>query len=346
MIITNAEQSKTQIFCPEPPQPVIVQRMGRVTDEPPPYVARQVSTPMPSTQALIPTPPSQIHRSVSTPALQIPSLPPRRSSPVKRDILPTNFLYLHTRKDPIVGKDLLVPSSIYHVDPDLPMVELDKTGTLAISRQDYNKKNKQKHRHHSKKNKRIKNQVPNAIFQSKSGDISLHLAVVAPPLVGSSPALIQAASKKGNIDIKIPFINSLRRLNLEVKTQHVYSKDGKLVFLPHISSAMNIVSRRDRETQVVVGDAVYNTPKQGMDWTGDTIHVASRDGNIYIGYVNEDRKPIEEAGFWKKLVDGMVDMLSIYLSISWHSLNLVSLASESSVMSFREVSVPKGLNLG
>lgn len=72
---------------------------------------------------------------------------------------------------------------------------------------------------------------------------------------------------------------------------------------------MNIVSRRDREMQVQVGASVFHLPKQGEDWTGDTIHVASRHGHVYIGYNNEDRKPIEETGFWKKVFDNMIDVL-------------------------------------
>lgn len=245
---TQNANAKAQILHPTlPPEPVIVQRMGQVStsnssfflfsacsllsqithDEPPPYVARlslepsstSTSTSTSSSQHQQPAnlqllPPSP-RRAASSPALRLPIVPPLlRSTPIKREIVATNYLFLQTRKEPIQGTkntkplffqiiDFNVATDTFHIDPDLPMVELDKTGKLSINRQLYNKEHKQKHRHHTKKNKNLKNRVPNAIFQSKSGGLSLNLALVAPPLAAASNALIQASSKKGNIDIKI-----------------------------------------------------------------------------------------------------------------------------------------------
>lgn len=64
---------------------------------------------------------------------------------------------------------------------------------------------------------------------------------------------------------------------------------------------MTLVSRHEREAQVVVGDAVNHSPALGTEWVGDTMHIASRHGNIFVGYVGEDTKPPEAPGFWRKL---------------------------------------------
>ena len=64
---------------------------------------------------------------------------------------------------------------------------------------------------------------------------------------------------------------------------------------------MNIVSRLEREAQVVIGDVINYLPAKGTEWTGDTMHVASRSGDIFIGYVGEDHRPVTEPGLWKKL---------------------------------------------
>jgi hypothetical protein len=83
----------------------------------------------------------------------------------------------------------------------------------------------------------------------------------------------------------------------------LYCRQGQLVFLPKLAPAVTLVSRHERESQVVVGDAVNHLPAHGKEWVGDTIHIAARQGDIFIGYVGEDQKPPEGPGFWKKLTD-------------------------------------------
>ena len=66
---------------------------------------------------------------------------------------------------------------------------------------------------------------------------------------------------------------------------------------------------------MVVGDARYQTPMEGVEWDGDTVYVAARDGVIYIGYVDEDSKPPPPPGFWNR-VAGMLRKSNSNLRVS------------------------------
>lgn len=55
--------------------------------------------------------------------------------------------------------------------------------------------------------------------------------------------------------------------------------------------------------QVFVGDT---QPACNLEWSGDTIHVDAGKGDVFIGYIEEDSKPVEEPGFWKKFANALV----------------------------------------
>jgi hypothetical protein len=81
----------------------------------------------------------------------------------------------------------------------------------------------------------------------------------------------------------------------------LYCRHGDLVFLPNLANDMRVVSRHEREINVVVGNAASGLLGEGTEWTGDMIHAASRHGNIVVGYIGEDNIPVPEPGYWKKL---------------------------------------------
>ncbi|KAF8587933.1 hypothetical protein K439DRAFT_1630252 [Ramaria rubella] len=266
-------------------------------DNPPPYVQNQY----------VPEPP--------LPPIPVPPMPRASSSTLTlhKPNLATNYLFVKTRQEPVTG--------LFHIDPELQTVALDKTGATAVDRRHYNCKHRQRHRHHGSKSfkKRFDLPDPNAIFEARQGDVSLDLSIVARPQATNSRTLVQAMTRQGNIDIKIRQIHPQRRLNMEVTSRkgnilvliprsfsgyiQVYSKHGQLVFLPVLALAMNLVSRHEREAQTVVGDAITSLPPNGAEWEGDTLHVASRHGDVFVGYVDEDQKPAVEPGFWKKLMN-------------------------------------------
>lgn len=80
----------------------------------------------------------------------------------------------------------------------------------------------------------------------------------------------------------------------------LYFRHGQPIFLPNLAASMKLVQRYEREAQVIVGDTINHLPARGSEWGGDTLHLAARQGDIFIGYVGEDQKPASEPGLWKK----------------------------------------------
>ena len=80
----------------------------------------------------------------------------------------------------------------------------------------------------------------------------------------------------------------------------IFNKSGRTTFLSAINTSTHLVAQNERETQVVVGDARYANPTKGAEWDGDTIHIASRNGDVYIGYIGEDSKPVTPPTLWEK----------------------------------------------
>ncbi|KAF8491284.1 hypothetical protein JB92DRAFT_1271842 [Gautieria morchelliformis] len=264
-------------------------------DDPPPYA------------------PSQVFQSPRRPIPPIPRTISNTSDPrSKPPNVATNFLFVKTRQEPVNG--------VFCIDPELQAIAPDKEGATATDRREYNRTHRQRHHHHSRKGfkKRTDLPDPNAIFETRQGAIQLDISVVAsPPAATHSRTLIQATARQGPVDIKVHSIHPKRRLNMEVRTRkgdilvliprsfsgyiQLYSRHGQLVFLPSLASAMSLVARHEREVQAVVGDVVNRLPATGTEWSGDTVHIASRHGDILIGYIGEDNKPAAEPGFWKKL---------------------------------------------
>lgn len=184
------------------------------------------------------------------------------------------------------------------------------------------KKFKQRHRHHRRGafKKTFKQLQPNAIFGSKSGPINLDLSLICPPhILDVQKAHVQAASKCGDIDIRVRHIHTRRRLNLEVSSRkgnivifiprsfegyiQTHSRKGTTQYLPALARRMALMSQTDREMQVFVGDT---QPACNIEWSGDTIHVDAGKGDVFIGYIEEDSKPAEQPGFWKKFASALV----------------------------------------
>lgn len=134
----------------------------------------------------------------------------------KPEIPATNYIFVKTRQEPVTGAQcfskcaqLLTPrAGVFHIDPELRTVALDKASATAIDRRVYNCAHRQKHRHHSRKNfkKRTDLPDPNAIFETRQGALALDLHVVASPHCHGAVharTLIQATTRQGPLDIKV-----------------------------------------------------------------------------------------------------------------------------------------------
>ncbi|KIJ55744.1 hypothetical protein M422DRAFT_41644 [Sphaerobolus stellatus SS14] len=212
-----------------------------------------------------------------------------------------NYIYLKTRTDPIKG--------LFHIDPSISVFGVNSAGETS---QRWMQKNMHRHRLYKRGAfKRPSNNVePNAIFASKCGDIDIDLSISGPRLANqleTRKTLIQVASKSGDIEARVRHVDKSVRLNFEAYSQrgsiivhlprtfsgyiYTYNGSGRTMYLHSLARSAKVISNIEHESQVALGNVRYSSLPAGVEWEGDTVHVASRDGNIFIGYFDEDMAP-------------------------------------------------------
>jgi len=284
MIITKSDMDTTQKEAP-PPYSQSLER--RLPSRPP--------SRLPSRNFLPPVP-------IATPS-PVFDAAPMFSSPA------TNNLNIKTRKEPISG--------IFQIDPVLSI--------LGVSSEKRDLKKKKSRR--SKKLKNLwpwqnmspENEVPNATFQTRQGNVNLDLAVVG--YGANEKALVDIMTRQGNVDLNVFQIEGSRNLNLRVTTRsgnifvllprpfsgpvHLQTRNGTILFLSSLARSMRPVTMREDESLILIGEGPFpaDTPNNSS-WVGDYLSLMSRHGNVTVGYIGEDMKP-EHGGFWKKIADFM-----------------------------------------
>ncbi|EJD41188.1 hypothetical protein AURDEDRAFT_186675 [Auricularia subglabra TFB-10046 SS5] len=159
--------------------------------------------------------------------------------------------------------------------------------------------------------------VPNAVFETRQGDVAVNLSAVASSAVapGTAPrrAVVDISTRQGNVDVAIFQIDPGRHMNLKVETRqghihvfvprrfsgpiHLRSAKGSIVFLKRLAQDARVISSRDQEAMVLIGASAMPTAKETPS---DYLSLFSRTGEIVVGYYGEDELPRHE-GFWKKL---------------------------------------------
>ncbi|KAJ7612455.1 hypothetical protein DFH06DRAFT_1243293, partial [Mycena polygramma] len=165
-----------------------------------------------------------------------------------------------------------------------------------------------------RRKKRKLKQVPDAVFRSRRGNLSLDLATTG--YVGDVPkASVVVSTKSGNVSINlISGAETKPRFDIEVNTRRgtvvlfipstfsgaiqLHTKTGDLNFLPGIASRMQVVKSTDNECLVFVGK---QQPAPGSPpGPADFCRLRTRSGNIIVGERGLDAY-VKTSGIWAKL---------------------------------------------
>ncbi|KAJ7504384.1 hypothetical protein B0H11DRAFT_2221800 [Mycena galericulata] len=193
-----------------------------------------------------------------------------------------------------------------HGRPDISLPS-DITGTYYIeAKQPISDRTTRRKR----KQKKIK-VIPDAIFRSRRGNLSLDLATNG-SAYDVPKASIVVSSKSGNISLNlISGADTRPRFDLEANTRsgdvvlfvpstfsgaiQLHTKTGNLDFLPGITSAMQVVKSTDSEYLVFVRNTGNVNGKQA-----DFCRLRTRSGNIIVGERGKDAY-IKPTSIWQKL---------------------------------------------
>ncbi|KAF7356568.1 hypothetical protein MVEN_00990500 [Mycena venus] len=161
-----------------------------------------------------------------------------------------------------------------------------------------------------KRKKRKLKQLPDAVFRSRSGNLSLDLATTG-YVNEVAKASISASTRSGNISLNlISGADTKPRFDVEANTRsgtivlfvpstfsgaiQLHTKTGELNFLPGIASGMQVVKSSDNEYLVLVGK------QQPAGGRADFCRLRTRTGNIVVGERGKDTY-VKNTSVWEKL---------------------------------------------
>ncbi|KAJ6581539.1 hypothetical protein B0H19DRAFT_510867 [Mycena capillaripes] len=183
----------------------------------------------------------------------------------------------------------------------------DITGTYYVDPQNLMSEIK------GRRKKRKFKQIPDAVFRSRRGNLSLDLATNGH--INDVPkASIIASTRSGNISLNLISGAVTRpRFDLEVNTRsgtiilfvpntfsgaiQLHTKTGDLNFLPGIASKMQVVKSTDNEYLVLVGK---QHPPGSQPGPADFCRLRTRTGNIIVGERGQDTY-VKTTTIWQKL---------------------------------------------
>jgi len=183
----------------------------------------------------------------------------------------------------------------------------DITGTYYISPQNLVTEIK------GRRKKRKQRPVPDAVFRSRRGNLSLDLATTGYS-TEAPKALIQASTKSGNISLNlISGADTKPRFDVEVNTKsgtivlfvpntysgaiQLHTNTGDLEFLPGLASRLQVVKSSDNEYLVLVGT---QQPIGLQPACADFCRLRTRTGNIIVGERGKDTY-VKSTSVWEKL---------------------------------------------
>jgi hypothetical protein len=158
--------------------------------------------------------------------------------------------------------------------------------------------------------------VPNASFRSRHGAISINLATKG-AAADNTKAHIQAATRKGDIDINLYSLCKGKHIALDVNTRkgnilvhipknfcgaiQLRSRKKGCRVLPALASNSRILTIKDNEVLLLIGDpSAVTTSGMTDDVSTDFCQLASRSGKVTVGFTGEN-DCVPEVGIWKKL---------------------------------------------
>jgi len=204
------------------------------------------------------------------------------------DIHSVNHLHIHNRRENVIGT--------YCIDPTMPMP--------------YKYKGKAKWQASPK--------TPNATFRTRhSTSISINLATRG-ATTENNKSYVQATARKGDININLYSLQQGKHINLDVSSRkgrilvliprsfcgaiQLKSRKGAHQVLPALLSASRVLTAKDREMLILIGDPSSSsaTPGNADDLATDFCQLGSRKGKVIVGFTGED-KYVPEMSRWQKL---------------------------------------------
>ncbi|KAJ6518839.1 hypothetical protein C8R45DRAFT_949466 [Mycena sanguinolenta] len=203
--------------------------------------------------------------------------------------------------------DIRVPSSLFN-SIYLQTRFADITGSYYISPKNLVSEAK------GRRKKRKQKTIPDAIFRSRRGNLSLDLATTG-YASEIAKASIQASTRSGDISLNlISGANTKPRFDVEANTRsgtivlfvpntfsgaiQLHTNTGDLTFLPGLASGMQVVKSSDNEYLVLVGK---QQPAVGSQLAcADFCRLRTRSGNIIVGERGKDTY-VKTTSVWQKL---------------------------------------------
>ncbi|KAJ7066558.1 hypothetical protein C8F01DRAFT_1123689 [Mycena amicta] len=218
---------------------------------------------------------------------------------------PLNRINLQTRFADVTGERShcrsweidVIPSGTYYIAPHIVAPE--------VSGRRKKQKRKQKH-------------IPDAVFRSRRGNLSLDLGTTG-YASENAKASIDASTKSGNISLNLIAGSHVRpRFEVEVNTRtgsvvlfvpstfsgaiQLHTKTGDLQFLPGITAEMRVVKSTETEYLVLLGPQPL--PSGGQQAPADFCRLRTRSGNIVVGIRGKDEY-VKAAGLWERITGFM-----------------------------------------
>jgi len=215
-------------------------------------------------------------------------VPPSFSTP-DSDIHSVNHLHIHNRHEDVIGT--------YCIDATMPVPHMFK----------------------GKSKWQASSKTPNASFRTRHrASISINLATKG-RTIENNRAYVQVTTRNGDININLYSLQQGKHINLDVSSRHgrvlvliprsfcgaiqLKSRKGAYKVLPALSSASRVLTAKDREVLILVGDPSSVSASTGIsdDSATDFCQLASRSGKVIVGFTGEDKYVPSESGMWQKL---------------------------------------------
>ena len=197
------------------------------------------------------------------------------------------------------------------------------------------------HKFKGKSKWQASSKTPNASFRTRHhASISINLATRSTTSIENKKAYVRATTRKGDINIKLYSLQRGIHMNLDVSSRRgacgsgvaraflpadirswctgrifvliprnfcgaiqLKSRKGGYNVLPALSSASRVLTAKDREALILVGDPNSVPSSSGItdDSTTDFCQLGSASGKVIIGFTGEDKYVPTETGLWEKL---------------------------------------------
>ncbi|KDQ61396.1 hypothetical protein JAAARDRAFT_30825 [Jaapia argillacea MUCL 33604] len=228
--------------------------------------------------------------------LSDPAQAPARTYSIA-DVAASNFICVHTRHSPIYGTYKINPELPEHTIPNQPRLSPKELRRRAKSRE-----------------------APlNASFECRHGNIDLKLSTDGTS-ANKCLSYVEVSARHGDVNVDVHAIRPGKNINLVCYSRkgtivlfvprnffgaiQLYTKKGRIHFLPTLSTMMRVAKQYDREALILLGDGdnVPTTPPNpAAGHFADFVNMTSRRGDLVVGISGEDIWE-KDPGFWKRYV--------------------------------------------